>query len=425
VTARPFTATRNIRLLYGYAGVSNLQPHLALWVVYLLDFRGLTLTEVGVMEGFFWGVSLLLELPTGAFSDRFGRRPTAIVASVVEGAGIIAFALAGSFPALLGAYVLWSGGLAFRSGNNDAMLYDTLTSTDGSTDDSADGSSDEATNGSADYARLRGRIGAIDASALMLGGIFGAAVAAATDLQLPILLGAISSAVSAGIAYRMQEPPRHAVHRSLSYLGTLTGALGALRRDRALRYIILFDIVVASAFVADFLLMQPFLIRHDVALALFGLFLIPTRLLGAGASIVAWRVPPLLGGLRPMVGIVLFGVCAGLAVLGLVDSLLAYAGFVISQVAVNLAAPPIGAYINDRTPSDVRATVLSVQPLSMAAIFGITSVFGGVIGDSSLRLAFGGMALFIFLAAGAAYLLWLRADRAARPRPTARPRTGL
>ncbi|MDP6604851.1 MAG: hypothetical protein QF664_01130 [Dehalococcoidia bacterium] len=48
----------------------------------------------------------------------------------------------------------------------------------------------------------------------------------------------------------------------------------------------------------------------------------------------------------------------------------------------------------------------------MAAVFGITSVFGGVIGDSSLRLAFGGMALFIFLAAGAAYLLWLRADRA-------------
>ncbi|MDP6604852.1 MAG: MFS transporter [Dehalococcoidia bacterium] len=315
MTARPFTAARNVRLLYGYMGVANLQPHLALWVVYLLDFRGLTLTEVGIMEGFFWGISLLLELPTGAFSDRFGRCPTAIVASVVEGAGIIAFALAGSFPALLGAYVLWSGGLAFRSGNSDAMLYDTLTSTDRS----------------ADYARLRGRLGALDAGALMLGGIFGAAVAAATNLQLPILLGVISSAVSAVIAFGMQEPPRHAVHRSLSYLGTLTGAVGALRRDAALRYIILFDIVVVSAFVADFLLMQPFLIRHDVALALFGLFLIPTRLLGAGASIVAWRVPPLLGGLRPMVGLVLFGVCAGLTLLGLVDSLAAYAGFVISR----------------------------------------------------------------------------------------------
>ena len=36
------------------------------------------------------------------------------------------FALAGDYTWLLVSYVLWSGGLAFRSGNNEAYLYDTL-----------------------------------------------------------------------------------------------------------------------------------------------------------------------------------------------------------------------------------------------------------------------------------------------------------
>jgi MFS family permease len=390
-----FSATRTIRLLYAYHATSQLQPHLALWIVYLLDFRGLTLTEVGIMEGFFWGVSLLLELPTGAFSDRFGRRLTAIFASLIEAFGIVAFALAGSFEGLLFAYVFWSGGTAFRSGNSDAMLYDALSSA---------GRSEQ-------YSMFRGRSAAIAISAVMIGGVIGAAIAAATNLQLPIMLGAIPSVASAIVALWLQEPPHQSAGRNLTYLDTLAEAMRALRRDAALRFIILFQVVITTAFVADFMLLQPFLLHHNIPLVLFGLFLVPTRLMGAGAALIGWRVPQLLGGFSRSLGVGLLMLCAGLAVLGIVDHIAAYVGFVVSQIAVNAIGPSISGYVNDRTDREVRATVLSVEPLGVAVIFGISATLAGVVGDSSLRLAFGAFAAGILVLAGAFYLLWLRADR--------------
>ena len=150
---------------------------------------------------------------------------------------------------------------------------------------------------------------------------------------------------------------------------------------------------------------------YNIPLVLFGLFLVPTRLMGAGAALIGWRVPQLLGGFSRSLGVGLLMLCAGLAVLGIVDHIAAYVGFVVSQIAVNAIGPSISGYVNDRTDREVRATVLSVEPLGVAVIFGISATLAGVVGDSSLRLAFGAFAAGILVLAGAFYLLWLRADR--------------
>ena len=36
--ARPFHATRNLRLLLAFMAVGRLQPHLAVWVIYLTAY---------------------------------------------------------------------------------------------------------------------------------------------------------------------------------------------------------------------------------------------------------------------------------------------------------------------------------------------------------------------------------------------------
>ena len=83
-TRRTFHLGRNVRLFYALAVAREFTPMLAVWVVYLTDFRHLTLTQVGVMEGLFWAVKLGLELPSGAFADRFGRRATFITGIAME-----------------------------------------------------------------------------------------------------------------------------------------------------------------------------------------------------------------------------------------------------------------------------------------------------------------------------------------------------
>ena len=78
------------------------------------------------MEAFYWGVKLVMEMPSGAFADRFGRRATFAVGLVIEGAGVVTFAFASNFTILLISYVLWSMGFSFRSGNDQAYIYDAL-----------------------------------------------------------------------------------------------------------------------------------------------------------------------------------------------------------------------------------------------------------------------------------------------------------
>jgi hypothetical protein len=76
---------------------------------------------------------------------------------------------------------------------------------------------------------------------------------------------------------------------------------------------------------------------------------------------------------------------------------------------VGISMPAIGAYINERTESQVRATVLSVAPLGISLMMGAMSAAAGTLASTSLRLSFGAMAVAILLFAGANYLSWLAA----------------
>jgi MFS family permease len=383
-----------VRLLYLFTLVRQSHPHLAIWVVYLTEFRDLTLAQVGILEGFFWVAALLAEIPTGAFADRYGRRLTFAVGAAVEGTGILVFALASGFGILLASYVLWSLGIAFATGNDSAFLYDSLA----------------AEGQETDYTRRAGRKSALAMVSMMAGSIAGSAIAAAYTLQTAILLAAVPYALAIPVALRMQEPPR-AHSRDLSYGATIRTALDALRRNPAVRWLILFEVALSTIFIADFLLMQPFLRSHQVPIAVFGLLLVPVRLAGAAGSVLAYRIADALG-LRGAIAATLASALSGLALLAAVDHVAAFAGFVVFQFATGLIMPSLGAYVNDRTPSEVRATVLSVAPLGTSIAFALAGPSVGIVGDFSLRVAFGGMGGVILLLAGGAYLFWLRIDRA-------------
>ncbi|MFN8376300.1 MAG: hypothetical protein U0694_25945 [Anaerolineae bacterium] len=65
------------------------------------------------------------EVPTGVFSDLIGRRKTIMCGAVASTLSIVLYAFGGTYAALaLGAAC--EGWRAFFSGNNDALLHDTL-----------------------------------------------------------------------------------------------------------------------------------------------------------------------------------------------------------------------------------------------------------------------------------------------------------
>ena len=165
----------------------------------------------------------------------------------------------------------------------------------------------------------------------------------------------------------------------------------------------LLQVSLSGVFPAFFLLSQPFLDGHGVPLAIFGVLAIPVHLARTGAGLISGRLTRRIG-LPSTLALAVAGAVAGLMCLATIDHVGAFAGLAVAMAAVAIAMPAIGAYVNERTESHVRATVLSVAPMGTSLMMGAMSVAAGTVAAQSLRLSFGVMALAIALFAGMNYL---------------------
>jgi len=314
----------------------------------------------------------------------------------LEAAGTAVFAIAGDFTLLVISYVIWSGGLAFRSGNDEAYLYDTLSSA----------------NREREYTDRIGVYFALSTVALLAGGLVGGVLAEVTTLQIAVLAALVPFALALPIVLAMEEPPRHRMTHPPGILRTLRDGVGAVWRNNELRSIVLLQMTLSGAFPAYFLLSQPFLDGHGVPLALFGVLAIPVHLGRTVAGFASGRVARRFG-LPATLTASLLGVSGGILVLAVVDHVAAFAGLALAMASVAVALPAIGAYINDRTESRVRATVLSIGPMGSSVVLAIMSALAGTLAAASLRLSFGVMASAVLVVGGLSLLSWLGADRVA------------
>ncbi|PIT98219.1 MAG: hypothetical protein COT71_01985 [Candidatus Andersenbacteria bacterium CG10_big_fil_rev_8_21_14_0_10_54_11] len=99
-------------------------------IVLFFQENGLSIQQVFVLQGLFALTSMILEVPSGYLSDRWGRKPTMVTGSVFGICGIIMYALSTTFWGFLVGEVLFAVMLSFYSGTQDAMITDTLIELD-------------------------------------------------------------------------------------------------------------------------------------------------------------------------------------------------------------------------------------------------------------------------------------------------------
>lgn len=115
---------RNLRLYPAYAAV--FAAHFWLPVFFLYFQSRFTMAEVLRLEALYYFAVVLLELPSGYFSDTVGRRITLIIAAASTAAAHALFLFSGTYLFFAAAQVLLACGIAFNSGTNTALHYDTL-----------------------------------------------------------------------------------------------------------------------------------------------------------------------------------------------------------------------------------------------------------------------------------------------------------
>lgn len=384
----------NVWKSYVYRFLMQFQLWWPIWVIYLQQERGLSLTKITLLDAPFLLLVVLTEVPTGAVADRFGRRTSLVLASLLFAVAVFVFGIADNYFVILVSYTAWGLAQTFQSGADAAILYDSL----------------KAVGREDDFQRINGRLWAVTSLAVLLAIIIGAPLANATSLSFPIVLSAGIALIAVPVALVMHEPRRARDAPDEPYLRMVRTGIADAWRHPPLRYIILFSGFIFGVTFAPLIFLQPFLRDYGVGIGELGLWQAPVRAAGIVSALVAYRFVARAGQRTAFFAmpLALAGCYFSLAGVG---GMWVYAAFLPVGLVAGMQNTVLTTYVNKRIPSERRATLLSVQSVAGSVMLGIMEPAAGIIADAwGLRPLFLVFALLAAVVAPLILLFWARAD---------------
>jgi len=115
---------RNMRVFYFVDTLRAMWFVTSVWVVFERQY--LTLSQLTFIEAFIVGITLVMQLPTGAFADLFGKRTAMIIGGLLYSASMWVYSFSTTFPMFIIYAILIGMAQAFIDGTREALLYDTM-----------------------------------------------------------------------------------------------------------------------------------------------------------------------------------------------------------------------------------------------------------------------------------------------------------
>lgn len=373
---------KNLRLFYAFRLLATSYVYLPIFMLFQAS-RGMTFAESMALGCIFSGVIVLVEVPTGVFADRLGRRRSMLVGALAMMVSCAIATRATAFGELALAEALAALSLALCSGADTAYLYDFLRQ-----HDRAHEYNHRESTASAFH--LLGSAIAFGASGFL----------AEIDLALPYVITAGIAGLAAVIACLMDDDRDLA--RAAPTRQQLFAAVGDVVRNARLAWLVGYSAVVFVLVRATVYLYQPYLQARGLDLVEIGLLFACVYCV---ASLVAYRTHAL----RKRAGdeLLLWGLLGVLAVsfLALAGAssgpwLLALLGVqaVANGIYSPLTKPLLNAEISD---SRRRAAVLSVESMARRVAMGVFTPLVGLWGQGDVMIlcgavGLGGFALLAF-----------------------------
>lgn len=160
--------TRNIKLLTLFNFFNALRFYAAIIIIYFAQITGSYALAIAIFSVVQISQAIF-EVPAGIYSDKYGRKSTVIMGTFLSILAIALYASGISYTLLIIGAILTGASNAFFSGNNDALLYETLSQT----------------NQEASYDKRLGNIYSIEATARLISVLIGGIIA---TWSFPLLL---------------------------------------------------------------------------------------------------------------------------------------------------------------------------------------------------------------------------------------------
>lgn len=349
---------------------------------FFLESRGLSLTDIFMLESVLVASILVAEIPAGIIGDRFDRRRLVCTGFVFNAIAEILFAAGTNFSIYALSFVMSGLSIAMLTGVQDAYIYDSLG-------DDAD----------AKAVGAWGHLSALMLTAGVTGSVVGSALGS-VDISLPALLSAAMAVVAAVcVAFLPQQNLKtHDKHPETSWVSLKIG-VKLLFTSPLLLYVAVGSSASFALFNAVYTLNQPLFAAQDVPIATWGVIAGAGQLLAAGYNYAAGRIEKRVGRKTALLLAMGYG-AAGFCLMAVPHVLAVVSGFLLVVVGIHARGPITSAVTNKLIPAHRRATVLNVAS-SVGSLVGIVvNPLVGLGAETSTRLtvlAIGGVLLALTL----------------------------
>jgi MFS family permease len=351
----PARARANVRRMYLWQFLTSLHFFAGVLIPFFTDWGGITFTQVMWLQTWFVFWIFVLEVPTGAVADHLGRRASCLCASACLVAAVLLYPMRKSLGNFLLAEFVWAAALAFSSGADEAMVYDSLKCA---------GLEDEA------KAAL-GRQGSCQILGIAVAAPLGSLIGAHWGMTAPLRTGAIPFALSFLLMLSLEEPPVPMEERRRYWEG-LTRGVRYFAAHPALRRMAWDAVSVWTFSFMAIWLYQPHLRALGYPLAWLGLVATGATLLQVLVLHDVERVERLCGGPRRYLLLSSLVPAAGWLLLAFAHRPLWAVPFFVLIPGIGLSRLNIAsAYMNKHVGSSMRATVMSSVGMSRQLVCGL------------------------------------------------------
>lgn len=363
---------RNVNRNYLYILIQNIDFTRGIWMLYLAS-KGMSLTQLGLLETIFHITSFTMEVPTGAIADIFGRRISRIVGRFASIISVVILLLSNSFWMFAISFIITALSYNLESGAGDALIYDSLK-------EIGEEERFMKVNGNKElFYQTAGTI------SFLFGGIL-ALKSYDTAFTLTIVLGMITliqsfTFVEPSIGVQPADRGKENV-----FIRQIKDSLKVMSDNPRIGTLILFTQGILAFCTCIFFYLQNYLKAEGYNEAAIGVIYAISAL---SAAVTATQVHRIERKIKEQGILLLIPVITIACMWGIAFSKYHYILFIIMMVTESVIFVATSDYINKMIPSENRATILSFA--SMVFSFFMITMFPlvGVIGDRySLRTAF-------------------------------------
>lgn len=316
--------------------------------------HGLSATEAFQIKAVYSILIVLLEIPSGYFADSLGRKRSLVIGAVLGSLGFAVYSIFQGFWSFLIAEAILGIGQSFISGSDSAMLYDTLV----------------VSKRQNEYARYEGRFTAIGNAAESISAFVGGLLAL-ISLKSLFFAQTLVAFIAVPAALTLIEPVIDEAKEKIkpSLKGVLKIVRWAIVENKPLRWRLLYSSVIGTGTLTMAWVYQVFLKNDlDFSNSRIGIVAAVLNIIVAIVTTYAWRLERRFK-MQYLLSAIFFGVISGYVLMGLFNSLWSLIFLVTFYLTRGIATPILKDAVNMNTPSEYRATVLSIRGFMIRLLF--------------------------------------------------------